>query len=445
MFYSNRLPMATTVLKFGGTSVQDADAIKRLIKIVESKAGQRLVVVSALAGVTNSLVEIVKLWEKKKSKAANEIIQKLKSRHLDVASNLEQKETSQIEKLFYDLSKKIKTRYKIKSTDAVYATGELASSLLISSAFKNAKWIDARDYIVTNSEFNNAQVDFKSSYKKSAKLVGLLQSHILITQGFIGANSKKLTTTLGRGGSDYSAAVFGAAIGAARVEIWTDVDGILSTDPRIVPEATAIPVLHFKEASEMAYFGAKVLHPATIFPAIEKKIPVIILNSKNPTNPGTTIAFDDTQKTNAICGIAFKKNITLVNIYSTRMLRAHGFLKSLFDVFAKHKLSVDLISTSEVNVSLTLDPNSDQKAIDSVKSELAKFSDVEVNNNRALISVIGGGIRTTSGLAAKIFNELIDTNIQMISMGASELNISFVVNSDQCDDVVRRLHRKLIN
>ncbi len=437
--------MATTVLKFGGTSVQDADAIKRLVKIVESKAGERLVVVSALAGVTNSLVEVVKLWEKKKLKAANEIILQLNSRHLKVASDLAQTNTSQIDKLFSDLGKKIKTKYKLSATDGIYATGELASSILVTGAFSSAKWIDARDYVTTNSEFNNAQVDFSATSKKSLKLRSQLRSHVLVTQGFIGANANKITTTLGRGGSDYSAAVFGVAIGSDRVEIWTDVDGILSTDPRIVAEAAAIPTLHFREASEMAYFGAKVLHPATIFPAIEKKIPVIILNSKNPTNPGTTITFDDLQKTNGICGIAFKKNITLVNIYSTRMLRAHGFLKNLFDVFAKHKLSVDLISTSEVNVSLTLDPNSDPKAIASVKTELSKFSDVEVNNNRALISVIGGGIRTTSGLAAKIFNELIATNIQMISMGASELNISFVVNTDQCDDVVRRLHRKLIN
>lgn len=437
--------MATTVLKFGGTSVQDAEAIKRLVKIVESKTGKRLVVVSALAGVTNSLVDIVKLWEKKKTKAANTIASELRSRHFQVATDLECNDTSQLDKLFSDLSKKLKTKFNPSATDEVYATGELASSILVTGAFSDAKWIDARDYITTNSEFNNAQVDINSTHKKSRKLRKQLSSHVLVTQGFIGANSKKVTTTLGRGGSDYSAAVFGAGIGAQRVEIWTDVDGILSTDPRIVSEASAIPRLHFKEASEMAYFGAKVLHPATIFPAIEKKIPVIILNSKSPSNPGTTITFDDNQKTNSICGIAFKKNITLVNIYSTRMLRSHGFLKSLFDVFAKHKLSVDLISTSEVNVSLTLDPNSDQKAISTVKAELSKFSAVEVHNGRALISVIGGGIRTTSGLAAKIFSELIDTNIQMISMGASELNISFVVNTDQCDDVVRRLHRKLIN
>jgi aspartate kinase len=430
--------MSIAVLKFGGTSVQDAPAISRLVEIVQSKSGKRLVVVSALAGVTNALVEIVKNWEENKDTSSQ--IENLRQRHCQVAKDLGQ-DTKDLEEIFSELSKVLSTKYKKNSTDAVYATGELASSTMVAKAFKNGTWIDARKFILTNDESNNAQVDFSAT---NTALKNFPDGDLFVSQGFIGSTDKGITTTLGRGGSDYSAAVFGAGLGADKVEIWTDVDGILSTDPRIVSEATALPTIHFQEASEMAYFGAKVLHPATIYPAIERKIPVVILNSKNPTAAGTTITFDNSLKSNGICGIAFKKNIALVNIYSTRMLRAHGFLKSLFDVFAKHKLSVDLISTSEVNVSLTLDPNSDPAAIAKVKTELGTFADVEVNPHRAMISVIGGGIRTTSGIAKNIFGELSDTNVQMISMGASELNISFVVNTDECDDVVRRLHKKLI-
>lgn len=433
--------MAITVLKFGGTSVQDAEAIRRLVKIVESRSGQRLVVVSALAGITNSLVELVKLWEKKKTKPARELIQKMRARHLTVAADLGLNEITPLEGLFLNLEKIVSGKFRHSLTDSIYATGELASSHLVANSFTDAKWLDARKFIVTNSDFNNAPVNFKSTYKK---ILRLKLQKIGVTQGFIGADAKGITTTLGRGGSDYSASVFGAGLNASQVEIWTDVDGILSTDPRVVPEATTIASIHFQEASELAYFGAKVLHPATIFPALDKKIPVVILNSKRPENLGTTITFENGFRSQGICGIAFKRNITLLNIYSTRMLGAHGFLKSLFDIFAKYKLSVDLIATSEVNVSLTLDPNSDPKAIASVKKELSDFSEVEVHSERAMVSVIGGGIRTTPGLAEKIFGELSHTNIQMISMGASELNISFVVNTSECDDVVRRLHKKLI-
>jgi aspartate kinase len=194
----------------------------------------------------------------------------------------------------------------------------------------------------------------------------------------------------------------------------------------------------------MAYFGAKVLHPATIFPALSKKIPVWILNSKNPANPGTEITFDPKARSEGICGIAFKKNVTLVNIYSTRMLGAHGFLKSVFDVFASHKISVDLISTSEVNISMTLDPRTNPLALQAAKAELAEFSDVEIHESRAMVAVVGGGVRKTPGLAAKLFGELTDINVQMISMGASELNLSFVVETGQTDEVVRRLHGALI-
>lgn len=445
-----------TVLKFGGTSVQDENAIRQLVKIVQSRSGRRLVVVSALARVTDQLLKIADACEQGASLEALQLAQEVCQRHLLVAERLLLRETKLklLKDLFAALSTMINGLCTIKevsprSRDQIISVGELASSYLVAGAFQaekiDARWIDARQFITTNSDFNSAQVDFETTNSHiTEKLKPGLGSHILVTQGFIASDKRGITTTLGRGGSDYSAAVFGAGLGANKVEIWTDVDGILSADPRLVPDAQVIEQIHFLEAAEMAYFGAKVLHPATIYPALKQQIPVWILNSKNPQARGTEISFNDESKADSICGIAFKKNITLINIYSTRMLGAHGFLKSVFDVFAKYRLSVDLISTSEVNLSLTLDPQFDPKSLQEACVELKTFSEVETHEGRALISVIGGGIRKAPGLAAKIFSSISHTNIQMISMGASELNISFVVDTTQADSVVKTLHSTLI-
>ncbi|MDZ4661039.1 MAG: lysine-sensitive aspartokinase 3 [Pseudomonadota bacterium] len=445
-----------TVLKFGGTSVQDAKAIADLVEIVQSRPGQKLVVVSALAQVTDSLIKVSKFCEDAEVQQAQHLVMDLYERHKNVARKLSLTEPKLklLEELFLGLGTMVSGLCTIgevstRSRDQLIAVGELASSYLVHGALIANKipatWADAREYISTNSDFNFATVNFEVTQKQiRERLKTQLESQIVVTQGFIASDSRGITTTLGRGGSDYSAAVFGAGLEADKVEIWTDVDGIMSADPRLVPEAIVIRRIHFLEAAEMAYFGAKVLHPATIYPAISQKIPVWILNSRNPGGTGTEITFDDRFKAETICGVAYKKNVTLVNIYSTRMLGAHGFLKSVFDIFARFRLSVDLISTSEVNLSLTLDPNFDAQSLQNAREELKLFSEVEINGDRAMISVIGGGIRRTHGLAAKIFSELGDTNVQMISMGASELNISFVVNTSQTEGVVRKLHQALI-
>lgn len=446
----------TTILKFGGTSVQDAQAISQLVKIVQTRSGRRVVVVSALARVTDGLLQIAEACERGDGIAAKNFVHDLRSRHLRVGRELGLKAEvleriaqgfSELELMAHSLT--TLREVSPRSRDALASQGEFFSSVLVHGAFEaagqKADWIDSRALIVTNSEFTSAQVDFVMTNRRIIDhLDRTLNSSIVVTQGFVGSDIRGITTTLGRGGSDYSAAVYGAALQATKVEIWTDVDGILSTDPRVVPNAAVINKIHFLEAAEMAYFGAKVLHPATIYPALSQKIPVWILNSKNPTSPGTEITFQQGARTEGICGIAFKKNITLVNIYSTRMLGAHGFLKSVFDVFARHKLSVDLISTSEVNISLTLDPNSNPVSLQAAKGELAEFSDVEMHDQRAMVAVVGGGVRRTPGLAAKLFGELKDINIHMISMGASELNLSFVVDGHLVDQVVQRLHSCLI-
>jgi aspartate kinase len=446
-----------TVLKFGGTSVQDASAITQLVQITQTRKQQRLVVVSALAKVTDSLLKIASLCEQGEESAALKIAEELLTRHLNVGKELKlaKEHMEPIHQWFTNLNAMIHSMAILqevspRSRDTLASMGELSSSCLVYGAFETsgikAKWMDARKLISTNSDFTSATVDVEITNQNIAShLAPLLKTHVVVTQGFIASDKNNITTTLGRGGSDYSAAVFGAGLSASKVEIWTDVDGILSTDPRIVPDARAIPRIHFLEAAELAYFGAKVLHPGTIYPALALEIPVWILNSKNPTNPGTEITFNADAKSTGMCGIAFKKNVTLVNIHSTRMLGAHGFLKTVFDIFAKYKLSVDLISTSEVSLSLTLDPNSNPQSLTDAYHDLSEFSDVEIHHDRALISVVGGGIRKTPGLVSRIFRELDDVNIQMISMGASELNISFVVDLELMNEVVKRLHRTLLS
>lgn len=444
-----------TVMKFGGTSVQDAAAITQLVQIVNSRKGPRLVVVSALSKVTDGLLKIAQLCEIGDSNGAEKVVEELRQRHLLVGRELglTAMQLEPVEKWFQQLRNLTTSLAALgevspRSKDLLASFGELSSSCLVQGAFSksgvNAGWADSRLLIETDSEFMSAQVNWERTAEKvNAKLKPILQKQVVVAQGFIAADPRGHTTTLGRGGSDYSGAIYGATLNADKVEIWTDVNGILSTDPRVVPAAKTIRQIHFLEAAEMAYFGAKVLHPATIYPALKQKIPVWVLNSKNPTDPGTEITFDATAQP-GVRGIAFKNKITVVNIHSGRMLGAHGFLKNVFDIFARHKLSVDLISTSEVNISLTLDPNFDSDALQRAKTELTAFADVEITSGRAMISVIGRGIRDTAGLAAKIFSEIKNINVQMISMGASELNISFVVASDQSVETVQRLHQALI-
>jgi len=246
-----------------------------------------------------------------------------------------------------------------------------------------------------------------------------------------------LSTTLGRGGSDFSAAIVGAGLSATRIEIWTDVDGMLTTDPNLCREARRIKTISFEEAAELAYFGAKVLHPATLLPAIHKNIPVLILNSSNPRCEGTRITATAPKSKNTFKAIAAKKRITVVDVVATRMLMAHGFLKSIFEVFAHHRCPVDMVSTSEVSVSVTVDSN---ESIAAIAADLGKLADVKYEGRKAIVCLVGENIRNTPGIAAKVFSAISDVNIQMISQGASEINISFVIDEPDVPKVVSRLH-----
>jgi aspartate kinase len=256
--------------------------------------------------------------------------------------------------------------------------------------------------------------------------------------GFIGATKAGTTTTIGRGGSDFSAAIVGAGLNAERIEIWTDVDGMMTTDPNLCPEARRIKVISFDEAAELAYFGAKVLHPATVLPAVQKNIPVYILNSKNPTCEGTRISARAPHCKNFFKAIAAKKRITIIDVAAPRMLLAHGFLKSIFDAFDRHRIAVDVVSTSEVSVSLTVDSN---ESIPALAADLAKLADVKYEGRKAIVCLVGESLRETPGITARVFAELTDVKIQMISQGASEINLTFVIDEEAVPGVVKRLHK----
>ncbi len=295
--------------------------------------------------------------------------------------------------------------------------------------------------MITDDQFTAATPLFdRIAQETTTRVLPLIQSgKIVVTQGFVGSTAKGITTTLGRGGSDYSAAIIGAALGAEEIQIWTDVDGVLTADPRIAPAAKKLKVISFREASELAYFGAKVLHPSTILPAVEKNIPVIVLNSKRPQSTGTRIVANPPKSNAAVKSIASKKGITVINIQSSRMLMAYGFLASIFSVFQKHKTAVDLVSTSEVAVSLTIDNTS---RLEQIVADLRGFAEVAVLENKAIVCVVGEQMRSTAGIADRVFRALNDIPVVMISQGASEINMSIVIDEDAVTQAVQQLHKE---
>jgi aspartate kinase len=314
---------------------------------------------------------------------------------------------------------------------------------MIAEAFRSrgikAELVDSRDFIITDDHFTRASPDMPEiDGRARAELQPIINSgRVPVAQGFIGSTHDGVTTTIGRGGSDYSAALIGAALGAEAIEIWTDVDGLMTADPRVVHDARRIRVISFAEASELSYFGAKVLHPSTVLPAIERGIPVHIYNTHNPSCEGTQIVGTPHPSRNLIKSIAFKRGVTIVNVSSTRMLMAYGFLRTIFEVFDRHQTSVDVVTTSEVSVSMTLD-NTDR--LDAIKSDLSGIGGVTVERDKAIICVVGDNLKFTPGVAARLFQAIESTNVNMISQGASEINLTFVIDEAEADRVVRRLH-----
>jgi len=437
------------VLKFGGTSVQDAPALERLTKIVASRSGRRLVVVSALSGVTDALVRAADSLAAGNLSQGLAEIEALRNRHVSLGAEIgtPAQVQSDLATLFSELSTFLKAveavgEFTARSRDRILATGELASSRLtadlLARQLGGCTWLDPREILKTDSTFGKAGIDFVAT--ESVMRTKTSAGALFLTGGYVGSNAAGITTTLGRGGSDYSASILGSVLGAKAIEIWTDVDGILTTDPRMVPQARRIERLHFDEAAELAFFGAKVLHPDTIAPAVTKGIPVKVLNSRNPESPGTEISGTGEAAASIVKAIACKKRVTLVNIHSLRMLGAAGFLENVFKTFARQGIPVDLISTSEVNVSVTLDPDLESARLDRAVEELSQIARVTVSRDKASVSAVGYGLRSAAGVATRAFRSLEGFHVSMVSMGASEVNLSLVIEADKVTEAVTRLH-----
>jgi aspartate kinase len=441
-------------MKFGGTSVADADAFENVARIVAAqREASPVVVVSAMSGVTDSLLAATNKASDSSVDEAIASLEDLFARHLDVANALltkaeagkffEQGKSAALE-LAELLQKIAQRRADSKATqDAVVSFGERLSSSLLAEVLKqrgvDARQIDARRCIITNEEHTAASPLMEETFSHSQReLSPVLKSGVVpVLGGFIAATPHGATTTLGRGGSDYTAALIGAALGVKEIQIWTDVTGVLTADPRVVPEAQTIERLSYGEAAELAYFGAKVLHPKTIQPAIESGIPVRICNSRSPRESGTLVGPQTETSPRTVKAIAHKTGVTTVQITSLRMLGAYGFLRALFEVFDRHRTVVDVVTTSEVSVSLSLD---DASALPAIVQELEKLGTVRVEKGRAIICVVGEGLRGTPGIAAKVFSTISDINVTLISQGASSINFTFAIEEERVNEAVRRLH-----
>jgi len=443
------------VMKFGGTSVQDASAIERAAEIVRARIVEGpVVVVSAMAKVTDHLLNMAKAAGVGDRETALKLSRDLRERHYNTAgeligTGLFTQFHSELEAEFDTLDELLRGISAVgeltpRTSDHVASYGELLSSRLVTAAFSargiDASMVDSRECIVTDANHTRAVPLFAETNGRLQEHVTPLLEHrrVPVMGGFIGATKAGVTTTIGRGGSDFSAAIVGAGLNAQRIEIWTDVDGMMTTDPNICPDARRIKVISFDEAAELAYFGAKVLHPATVLPAVQKNIPVLILNSRNPGCEGTRITARAPRCRNMFKAIAAKKRITIVDVAAPRMLLAHGFLRAIFEAFDRHRVAVDVVSTSEVSVSLTVDSN---ESIPALAADLAKLADVKYEGRKAIVCLVGESLRETPGIAARVFSELSDVKIRMISQGASEINLTFVIEEDAVPDVIRRLHK----
>lgn len=446
------------VLKFGGTSVEDATAIRRVTDIVSARAARgSVVVVSACAGVTNALLQAARLASEGERESANALILTTAERHLAIINDLfggqDQKplqtRVGELRDELLTLAHGIAILGELtpRSLDLIASYGERLSSLIIATFFTRrglpATLVDARSFMITDAHFTKAVPHIEQTRRGLADHVAPLVADgaVVVTQGFVGSTSEGVPTTIGRGGSDYSAALIGALLNATEIQIWTDVDGILTADPTLVPEAKKIKIMSFAEASELAYFGARVLHPETILPAVERSIPVRVLNSRNPNSSGTLIVSRPHTDVHCIVkSVAYKEGISLVSIVSSRMFLAHGFLENVFDVFHKYKTVVHTVATSDVSISVTVN---DTSHLAEIADELRGFASVTVNSKKAIVCVVGDNLRNSAGVAARILNAISEVNINMISQGASEINISFVIDEASLGQVVRRLHEEL--
>lgn len=439
------------VLKFGGTSVQDAPAMDQALDIVVPYLSQAPVLVSsAMAGVTNDLVALVEAVRAQDHGGAEALVVRLEARHkavlADAAQGLAHEEGRlRVEAHLTDLRALVKGSLLLNEcsprvNDAVLAMGELLSTAILAARCRQrgieAELLDARKLVVTDDHFGEAVVDHAATRQRIRDGVKAHPGVLLIAQGFIGATAKGVTTVLGRGGSDYSGSIFGAALDASEVQIWTDVNGIMTTDPRKVPSARSIPAITYAEAAELAFFGAKVVHPATIQPAVERGIPVLVKNTKNPSHPGTVIGREAPGQ--GLRAIAGRKGATLITVSSSRMLNAYGFLRRIFEIFDRHQISVDLVATSEVSVSMTVE---DKRDLAALKADLETLGSVKVEPDVAILCLVGQELWKDNRLVARVFDAIPDLPVRMISLGSSEINLSMVLRAKDLDAAVAAVHK----
>ncbi|MEX2581692.1 MAG: lysine-sensitive aspartokinase 3 [Gemmatimonadota bacterium] len=448
------LKMGPIVLKFGGTSVEDAGAMKRLRSIVADRLPRRpVVVVSALRGVTDALLQSVRLASEGDPEGGMAQLEPQLQRHGEIAEELlDDEERTAIADLvdgahdeIRDLLRIVKAHpgTRLPLQDEIVSYGERLSSALTAAVLRadgvRGRMVDARRCVVTTDEHAQAvPIPARTRERARAELLPVIEdAGVPVLGGFIAAAENGATTTLGRGGSDYSAAIFGAALDASEIQIWTDVTGFLTADPRVVSDARPLARLSYTEAAELAFFGAKVLHPKTIQPAVETGIPVRICNSRRPELPGTLIDAEAELSEGGVKAIAHKPGISLIQVTSTRMLGAYGFLRALFEVFEKHRTGVDIVTTSEVSVSLSVE---ETRRLPAIVEDLEQLGSVQVSHGNAIICVVGEGIGSIPGVAARVFGTLADINVVLISQGASSINLTFVVSEREVGEAVTRLH-----
>lgn len=447
------------VMKFGGTSVANFEAITRTIFIIGGKLDKKpVVVVSALSKVTDLLYRISDAAASRNEAETRELLAQLRKRHTDLAgellaqSVLKDEAVAKVNEICDNLDSIAMAVCSLgelsdRNKAIIISNGEYLSSTIIAHAMNSkgirTKWVDARSIMVTNNSYLKAEPDMTAIMERVPGVIADAYDGVdaVITQGFIGVTKDGEPTVLGRGGSDYSASLIGMALDAERIEIWTDVDGVRTADPRKVQNTKYLEKISFEEAAEMAHFGAKVLHPLTIEPAVRKSIPIYVLNSMNPSGKGTAILRNEFIE-DGVKSVSFKENIRVINIFSTRMINTSGFLRRVFEIFSESKVSVDLISTSEANISVTVDA---AERIEPVVAQLSEFADVIVDDDKSQVSVIGKNIVRLNGMLKKTFTPLKKCNVYMISQGASFVNISFVVDREELSEVVQDLHDHLFD
>lgn len=439
--------------------MEGATAFKNAARIVfDRRALRPVVVVSAMAGFTDALIGSVQhaLSQGTPVGTANlekhfdrhrRVIEALLNRESERMRELVERSRTEIAALLETASQEVGNDRKRRKfyEDAIVSYGERLSAAMFAAVLTENDVlscdVDARRCVITDDEHGCAAPLMPETFRNSQEqLQSLIESSTVpVLGGFIGATLAGATTTLGRGGSDYTAALIGAALDANEIQIWTDVPGVLTADPRLVPNARTVPQLSFEEAAELAYFGAKVLHPKTLHPAIERDIPVRICNSRAQESGSTIVVGETSKSPQTVKAIAHKTGVTTVQVTSTRMLGAYGFLRALFEVFDKHKTVVDVVTTSEVSVSLSLD---DTTSLPAIVADLEKLGTVSIEEKRAILCVVGEGLRTTPGIAARIFSTISDINVSLISQGASRINLTFAVEESRVRETVARLHKE---